>query len=254
MKVFTSYAWACCAAMALAQGVAWGNETPASQAIKSTTKSFTVKLGATRVIYQPGSSGSTLSVINPQDYPILVQSKAYGEDKTSDAPFIVTPPVFRLDGEQQSRIRIVQTGGTFPADRESLNWLCITGIPPKPDDAWSEGKGPAPTEATLEVQLRINNCVKLLIRPAALKGEPTDVATSLTWRREGTRLIATNPTPFYMNLKTLTVGGKKVEGLDYIPPHDSRQFTLPSGASGSLEWTIITDYGGDSRRYQAQLQ
>ncbi|HHR5860528.1 TPA: fimbria/pilus periplasmic chaperone [Providencia alcalifaciens] len=239
-----------CASMALISGGAYGEKPQ----IKSNTKSFSVKLGATRVIYQPGSSGSTLTVINPQDYPILVQSKVHGEDKISDAPFIVTPPVFRLDGEQQSRIRIVQTGGDFPTDRESLNWLCVTGVPPKPDDTWNEGKVPAPTEATLEVQLRINSCVKLLIRPTAVKGEPTDVATSVVWSREGNSLVATNPTPFFMNLKSLSVGGKLVNELDYIPPKDSRHFTLPTGASGSVAWTLVTDYGGDSRSYQATIK
>lgn len=246
----TTYVMVICAFIAFINGAAYGENSQ----IKSTTKSFSVKLGATRVIYQPGSSGSTLTVINPQDYPILVQSKVYGEDKISDAPFIVTPPVFRLDGEQQSRIRIVQIGGDFPTDRESLNWLCVTGIPPKPEDTWSEGKASIPTEATLEVQLRINSCVKLFIRPTALKGDPTDVATSVSWVRDGNSLVATNPTPFFMNLKSLSVGGKLVNELNYIPPNGNRRFTLPPGATGAVEWVLVTDYGGDSRSYQAVMK
>lgn len=247
------YAMALCVSMALFHSNVWSAEPTAAPKIKSTTKEFSVKLGATRVIYQPGSSGSMLSVINVQDYPILVQSKALSEDKQSDAPFLVTPPVFRIDGGQQSRIRIVQTGGNFPTDRESLNWLCITGIPPKSDDEWSEGKGPAPTEATLEVQLRVNNCIKLLIRPAALKGTSVDVASSLAWRKDGNKLVVNNPTPFFMNLKSVKVGGVDVKQLEYVSPMSSQQFNIPSGATGAVEWVVITDYGGDSSTFQSKL-
>ncbi|NPE97657.1 Dr fimbrial biogenesis chaperone DraB, partial [Escherichia coli] len=69
-----------------------------------------------------------------QDYPMLVQSEVLSEDQKSPAPFVVTPPLFRLDGQQSSRLRIVRTGGEFPSDRESLQWICVKGIPPKEDD------------------------------------------------------------------------------------------------------------------------
>jgi len=239
-------------AMMLSAG-AMGNQ----KKIDTATKSFSVKLGATRMIYNPDSSGGTLSVINQQDYPILVQSRVYAADKQSNAPFVVTPPLFRLDGNQQSRVRVVRTGGAFAADRETLYWMCVTGVPPKPEDVWGQdqdGKSQAPKVATLEVQLRINNCIKLMVRPASLKGDPTDQATSVTWSREGGKLKAVNPTPFFMNLKEVSVGGRKVEGLDYLPPKGEKTFTLPVGASGKVQWKIITDYGGDSREYEAALQ
>ncbi|WP_431295609.1 fimbria/pilus periplasmic chaperone [Rahnella sp. PAMC 25559] len=228
-----------------------------AQKIHTETKSFSVKLGATRVIFNPDSAGATLSVINPQDYPILVQSQVYGEDKQSKAPFVVTPPLFRLDGNQQSRIRIVRTGGDFATDRETMKWLCVTGVPPKPDDIWGQdkdGKSLAPKVATLEVQLRINSCVKLLVRPSSLKGEISDVASAVKWKREGNKLKATNPTPFYMNLKEVKVAGRNIEGIDYIPPMGERIFSLPAEVSGPVTWKVITDYGGDSSDYQATLQ
>lgn len=234
-----------------------GVSAESQQKIDTATKTFSVKLGATRLIYNPESAGATLAIINPQDYPILVQSKVYAEDKQGSAPFIVTPPLFRLDGNQQSRVRVVRTGGTISPDRESLYWLCVTGVPPRADDFWGQdkdGKSQAPKVATLEVQLRINSCIKLMVRPSSLKGDPTDVATSMTWKREGAKLKAINPTPFFMNLKELSVGSKKIEGLEYVPPNGERTFTLPSGISGKVQWKIITDYGGESREYQAVLQ
>ncbi|WP_348984485.1 fimbria/pilus periplasmic chaperone [Enterobacter sp. JBIWA008] len=234
-----------------------GTSLAEEQKINTNTKSFSVKLGATRIVYNPDSSGATLPVINPQDYPILVQTQVYGEDKQSKAPYMVTPPLFRLDGNQQSRVRVVRTGGGFPQDRESLSWVCITGVPPKPEDVWGQdkdGKTQAPKEATLEVQLRINSCIKLFLRPSSIKGDVSDSADKLTWKRDGGHLKVINPTPYYMNLKDVKVGGRKVENLDYIAPRGEKNFSLPAGASGLVQWKVITDYGGDSRDFQATLQ
>ncbi len=243
-------------ALASAVSVTRAETTPAAK-MDTVTKSFSVKLGATRIIYNPDASGAMLAIINPQDYPILVQSKAYLEDRETSAPFIVTPPLFRIEAGQQSRVRVVRTGGSMAPDKETLFWLCVTGVPPKPDDVWGQdkdGKTRAPTTATLEVQLRVNNCIKLFVRPGSLKGDAADAASSVTWSRQGNTLRAVNPTPFYINLKELSVGSRKVESLEYIPPRGERRFPLPAGASGQVTWKVINDYGGDSRPFQSPLQ
>lgn len=222
--------------------------------INQKVESYSVGLGATRVIYNPASSGAVLSVNNPNDYPMLVQSKVFAEDKKSAAPFVITPPLFRLEGHQQSRIRIVQTGGEVIGDRERLQWLCVTGIPPEDGDAWAKGKAPTPKEATLDIKIKMARCIKLLVRPPSVKGDPLDGVGAVTWKRQGGKLMASNPTPFYLNLKTLSVGGKEIKQPDYIPPFGAHTFTLPKGASGTVQWTLITDQGGDSRPYTAALQ
>ncbi|WP_371415231.1 hypothetical protein [Serratia sp. 1D1416] len=48
--------------------------------METTTQSFSVRLGATRVIYNPASGGTTLPLVNPQNYPILLQSEALAEN------------------------------------------------------------------------------------------------------------------------------------------------------------------------------
>ncbi|PIJ78754.1 pilus assembly protein [Erwinia sp. OLTSP20] len=188
---------------------------------------------------------------------MLVKSEVFGEDRKSAVPFIVTPPLFRLDGQQQSRVRIVRTGGDFANDRETLQWLCVTGIPPKADDEWAkkEGQPVRPSRPIIDVQVSVSSCIKLFVRPSSIKGSPTDMASLLTWQRQGNKLKVTNPTPFYMSLQSVSVGGKKVSGLEYIPPRGEREFTFPQGSSGkTVEWRIITDLGGDSRAYTGVLR
>lgn len=232
-----------------------GNALAAQHDINTSTQSFAVKLGATRVIYNPASGGATMVVENPQDYPMLVQSKVLKEDKTTASSFTVTPPLFRLDGQQQSRLRVIRTGGEFPSDREQLNWLCITGIPPKGDDAWAQdGKEKKPDRVSLNVQMSISSCIKLLVRPPSVKGQPSDSAGSMIWSHETGKLVAKNPTPFYQSLNELMVGGEPVKNIDYVPPFGQRSFDMPAGAAGDVQWKVVTDFGGQSRTFTAPLK
>ena len=225
--------------------------------VEQNVRTYSVGLGKTRIIYNPATSGAVISVSNSNEFPVLVQSSVKpADEKEGAAPFVVTPPLFRLDAKQQSRLRVVMTQDVKVKDKESLYWLCAMGIPPEQGDAWAEDNASVKSAntASLNVSVRMSQCIKLILRPEAVKGQPQDVASSVTWRREGDKLIANNPTPFYMNVKTLSVGGKDVPDMDYIPPMDSRSFGVPRGASGKVSWTIVNDLGGDSGPYQANVR
>jgi P pilus assembly chaperone PapD len=168
-----------------------------AEEINANSKSFVLKLGLTRIIYDPESNGKTLLVSNPQDYPILVQSQVLAEDNASKAPFLVTPPLFRLEGGQQSKIRIIHTNGSFSNDKETLYWTCVKGIPPKVED---NNVKKLPEKAEVNIMISINNCIKLIVRPSGVKGMVTDVADKLVWTVQNGTLRGDNPTPFYMNL------------------------------------------------------
>ena len=212
---------------------------------------FSVDLNLNRVVYYHGSLGENVAVKNNQAYPMLVQSMVFDEDKKSPAPFITTPPLFRLDGSQTSRIRIVRTGGEFPQDREKLQWLCVKGIPPQSEDKWAEGT--ITKNSSFTVQFSVNNCIKVFVRPDTIKGHPEDFADKVTWSKKGTTVLeANNPTPFYLNIKESNIGGRSIKSPNYIPPFGKQSFSIPGSSVGKIQWRIVTDYGGDSKIYQSE--
>lgn len=83
------------------------------------------------------------------------------------APFIITPPLYRLDKDQQNVERIV-LAGALPQDKESLYWLNIKAIP-------------AASRKDNTLQIAVKTRIKLIYRPAALKGViPEELADKLT--------------------------------------------------------------------------
>ncbi|HEC5301801.1 TPA: fimbria/pilus periplasmic chaperone [Enterobacter asburiae] len=224
--------------------------------INTSTQSFALQLNQSRVIYSTDSKGATLTISNPQDYPILVQSKVLEDDRATPASFVITPPLFRLDGNQQSRIKILQTGGKQANDREMLKWLCVTGIPPKMNDAWADDsiRDKLRTKDTnINLKISVSNCIKLFVRPGKLGGQSVDAASQIEWSHSSSGLKAENKSPFYMALSYISVNGKKINKIDYIEPFSFRIFKSDV-VSGEVEWKVINDFGGESDTFKAKLK
>jgi P pilus assembly chaperone PapD len=55
-----------------------------------------------------------------------------------------------------------------------------------------------------------------------------------------------------MNLKAVSVGGKEVGNLTYVPPQGSVTLPLPAGSATDVKWSVINDQGGESRQFEAR--
>lgn len=202
-----------------------------------------VIVGGTRLIYDGNKKESSLSVSNPDKRAYLVQTWVETTAGVEKAPFIVTPPLFRLDGEQQNLLRVVRAGGNLPIDKESLFWLNIKAIPS------TEKENDVNT-----LQIAIKTRIKLIYRPQGVKGSVEEMADKLIWQRSGNALRVTNPTPFYMNFQKVKVAGKDVENATFVAPGTTTQFVLPAGVSaGNVSWAIINDYGGAGKDHTGTL-
>ncbi|WP_235427143.1 fimbrial biogenesis chaperone [Yersinia aldovae] len=91
-----------------------------------------VIITGSRLIYDSSKKEASVAVRNPDEgTPYLIQSWVdnYSSNNTQKTPFIVTPPLFRLDGKQENILRIMLTGGALPNDKESIFWVNIKAIP-----------------------------------------------------------------------------------------------------------------------------
>lgn len=192
-----------------------------------------VEVGGTRLIYDASKSGVNLSVKNPEkNSAYLIQSWLdNGNEKSSEKiPFIITPPLFRLDAEQENQIRIIKTG-VLPEDRESIYWLSVKSI--------------AATNNELNrLQISVRTRIKMIYRPENLKSGAIDAFKKLTVTRNGENITFTNPTPYYISLHTVYVGKKEITEAGMVPPLGSHKLKAPANTSGKISWRAINDYGG----------
>lgn len=198
-------------------------------------------IGATRVVFDGGKKESTLTISNPDQAPFLIQSWVDGQEgDISKAPFIITPPIFRLDGGQDNLLRIISTADNLPSDKESLYWINIKSIPS------AEKK-----DNTLKIAVKSR--IKLIYRPRDLPGDLNSAAASLKWQRNGGNLQVDNSSAYYMTFFKITMNGIPVKETTIVAPRSSAKILLPSDSGGVLNWQVINDFGGASQVFNATL-
>ena len=213
-----------------------------------------VVVDGTRVVYAEAKREVTINIRNPGETPSLVQAwldagDPHAKPGDSKVPFVLTPPLFRLDPTKVQSLRVVYTHDPLPEDRESLFWLNVLDIPPRAS---------ANPDAPNQLELAFKHRLKVFFRPAGLAGSAADAPARLTWKllsKDG-KLVgieARNPTAYHVSLiqVTATAGGHPVDvKADMVDPFASRSFDLPDPIPAplgavALEYWFVNDYGGN---------
>lgn len=192
----------------------------------------TVSIGGTRVLYDGAKKEVSLSVRNPDSTPYLIQTAVSNlNDDVQKPPFVITPPLYRLNGGKENLMRII-LAGTLPQDKESMYWLRVKAIPSAPRE-----------KNTL--QIAVSTSIKLIYRPESLKNIDVEKESDkLSWHISGNNLEINNPTPCFINFNEIIVAGKKLTNVSYAPPGKTTSFTLPAGVnSGNIQFSVISDFG-----------
>lgn len=214
-----------------------------------------VVIAGTRVIYNAKDTEATIKLTNEGKSPALTQVWLdKGDLKVApsaiEVPFTVTPPVTRIDPGKGQTLRIIYTGEPLPQDHESVFWLNVLEIPPKPaaEDAGAN-----------KLQLAFRSHIKLFFRPTGLKDSVEDAPAEITWRMTQAAgrpaLEAHNPSSYHVSFASLEVvgGGKtaKFEEGGMVAPGETKVFPLAGdlvqGADTRVNYRAINDYGGAIR-------
>lgn len=202
-----------------------------------------------RVIYPEGEKqGVTLTAYNKSPASYLMQSWINPVDPaTGDVdlsrhgtpvmPFIVTPPLARLEANGELALRIRRNDMPLPRDRESVFFISMKALPAQQPDGE-------------QMVMTVVSSIKLFYRPAGLaKRAVADMAPKLTFSRSGDQLTAINPTPYWLTFSRLAVGQVALDKPALrlmVPPFGRQSYTLPATASGKVSWQLIDEDGWDT--------
>lgn len=210
-----------------------------------------VTISGTRIIFPGNEKELSIRTNNKGDKPALVQiwiddGKANANLNTVKVPFLVTPPVYRVEPGKGQSLRLIYNGMALPQDRESLFWFNLLEIPPVNKNL--------PAKNRLELAFRTR--IKIFYRPQNLKENSIEVFNRLQWStvsdpKKGTGIKITNPTPYHFSFDTgtFTIGNKKYfMNMDVVAPGYSETFyadksAAPGGNVSQLTVYLLNDYG-----------
>lgn len=206
-------------------------------AVLSFQSGASIVITGTRVVYPTGERAVSVKLNNNGKQPVLIQNWVDDGDSAkkpddSSAPFIVTPPVNRVDPGKGQTLRISYTGNSLPSDRESVFWLNVLEVPAK--------HNAAPNENYLQVAFRTR--IKLFYRPANLPGSPQEAPDGLKWTASAGRLTAINNSVWNVSISRVSAGGKKAAGK-MISPRGQESFALQVSPGAQITFDVVNDYG-----------
>ncbi|MGF6131022.1 chaperone protein EcpD [Pseudomonas frederiksbergensis] len=211
-----------------------------------------VVITGTRVVYPADKKEVTVKINNEGSNPVLVQSWVDQGDvastpSNSSAPFVISPPVSRVDPGKGQSLRLMFTGAPLANDKESVFWLNVLEIPAKV----------ATNDEQNLLQMAFRTRIKIFYRPVKLPGTPAASIEAVQWKvvaqPSGTyALQAFNPTAFHVSQSDLKliVGSKDViSEPGMIAPGETQLFALPDlksmpAAGAEVKYNAVNDYGG----------
>jgi P pilus assembly chaperone PapD len=215
-----------------------------------------VVIGGTRVIFPAKDGEVTVRLTNQSPAPALIETWIDSGDQHStpdkvNTPFLITPPLFRMEPNHDQSLRILFTHSEqpMPTDRESVFYLNVLEIPPKPSGQEFQGKN--------YVQMAIRSRLKLFYRPAGLSSDPTKAPGELTFQTASgagpAALVVHNPSPYYVTIGQITVNvGGTAHKVDagMVPPLSDLHLnvaglTQSPGAGAAVHYVCINDFGAD---------
>lgn len=205
----------------------------------SAISSASIVIGGTRVIYPQSEKNVSVQLTNEGDSPVLAQSwidegNSDANPETLQVPFMLSPPINRIEPKKGQTLRISYTGKALPAGRESVFWLNVLEIPAKAKSADNM------------LQMAFRTRIKVFFRPSGLQGTPTQAAEQLSWSMSGNQVKVANASQYHVSLVRVGVkgeGGKPAEGK-MIAPGGADLFSIPGASRGktlSVQW--VNDYG-----------
>lgn len=212
-----------------------------------------IVMTGTRVIFPAQQTEKIIQLDNKDHFPNLVQVWLDSGDEsstpeTANAPFVVSPPFFKLEAQQGQVLRLIFTGDKtkLATDREHLYYLNFSEMPAIKNTDIDKNK----------LMVIFKNRLKVFYRPQGISRLPENIAQQLsfsvhTTSAQQSQIRIQNNSPYHANLTqhTLRLKDKEIQKGDNatIAPFSFFDWeinqTLPDLPALELHIILINDYG-----------
>ncbi|MEX6256654.1 MULTISPECIES: fimbria/pilus periplasmic chaperone [Providencia] len=201
-----------------------------------------IALDRTRVIYNENDKSVSMGLTNEHSTsPYLAQAWIENDNNEKvTSPFIVTPPVHRIEANSKSQIKIqsLPAISQLPKDRESIYYLNVREIPPR-------------SEKANVLQIALQTKIKIFYRPITImikeRMEFIPQENNIKIVKRGADYLVKNPSPYFLSITKLKKGNTDVTNFEpvMIAPFDESSLGKVSRGLGSMPTLVyLNDFGG----------
>ncbi|QAV23426.1 fimbrial biogenesis chaperone [Proteus hauseri] len=200
-----------------------------------------VSLGTTRVVFPIDKEQVILPVSTSLDEDAyLIQSWIENKDGERSDQFVITPPLFMMQGKKENNLLILNKKNVeLPKDRESLFWVNVKSIP-------ASDKKDADKNI---LQFSITNRIKMFYRPEGLLKALEEAPNKLEFSIANNSLTIKNPSPVFVTIVQLKINDNELNNIMVEPLGQENipiKFSLK--ATNEVSYETINDYGSMTPR------
>ncbi|OUS50701.1 hypothetical protein BM607_015820 [Shewanella sp. SACH] len=212
-----------------------------------------------RIIFSASQREQGLSLVNQNDYPVIVQlwvddgSVNSGPD-IADAPILPHPGLLRFSPKEHKHISLLNISEYAPEKQEQLYWLNLYEVPPSPSKNIVEKEG-----QLLIVTLRTQ--MKIFLRPDNLAIETNEIAKYQKFSFEDGRINIKNNTPYFVTYQNVSLNINGVETSFYngmLPPYSGGNILVKSVNESNKDLAIINaeyiDDDGNVQQFNSRFK
>lgn len=193
-----------------------------------------ITLSSTRIIYPANTKQMSTTVRNTSEQSsFLVQSWVESGDGEKNEDFIVTPPLYVSGPGNDNTLRLMYVGKPASKDRETLYYFNTKAIP-SVDRKKMEGNN--------VLMLAAVTRIKLFVRPDGLSPSVEKAPTEISFHYTAGKVRIDNPTPYYITLAKIKVGGHKLPDT-MISPKGSISLSQLAKTGDIITFRTINDFG-----------
>lgn len=196
-----------------------------------------IEINKDKFIFIESINQEIIEINNKTNNDYFIQSwiTHYDKENSNEIPFMITPPLFKIEKDETFSLKIFKTDKIKEEDRETLYRVNIKRIPILLNADSSKNM----------LHISINSVYNLIYRPISIEKDAKDAYKKIEFlKNKKNEFIINNPTPYFITLSSISYDDILIiTESKTLPPF--KKYNTKKEISGNriVKWKIFNQYG-----------
>ncbi|MEZ2683558.1 molecular chaperone [Proteus vulgaris] len=196
-----------------------------------------IEINKDKFIFIESKNQEIIEIKNNTNSEYFIQSwiSYYDENNDDELPFMITPPLFKIEKDENYSLKIFKIDEIKEKDRETIYRINIKRIPVLSDSDENENL----------LHISMNSIYNLIYRPISIEENTKDAYNKIEFlKNKNNEFIIKNPTPYFITLLNVSCNDVLlINKSKTIPPFKEYNTKNKIKKDGLIKWKIIDQFG-----------
>ncbi|MBG3090126.1 fimbrial biogenesis chaperone [Proteus terrae] len=196
-----------------------------------------IEINKDKFIFIESINQEIIEIKNKTDNDYFIQSwiTHYDKENSNEIPFMVTPPLFKIEKDENFSLKIFKIDKIKEEDRESLYRINIKRIPILLNSDSNKNM----------LHVSVNSVYNLIYRPVSIEKDAKDAYKKIEFlKNKNNEFIINNPTPYFITLSSISYDDiLTITESKTLPPFKKYNTKKEISGNGIVKWKIFNQYG-----------